>query len=127
MYINHKAENNIKNKTFYKAVIHAFTGIYYCMFQERNIRIQLTVAIAVIITAANFNVSNTEWIAVLFSIALVLCMEMLNTAIEKLCDTVEQAYHPSIKIVKDVSAGAVLFASLISSTIGLIIFIPKIL
>jgi diacylglycerol kinase len=51
---------------------------------------------------------------------------MINSALEKLCDTVQPTYHPVIKIVKDVSAGAVLFASIISVAIAAIIFLPKI-
>jgi diacylglycerol kinase len=51
---------------------------------------------------------------------------MINSALEHLCNLVQRDYHPLVKKIKDVSAGAVLVASIISVVIGLIIFIPKI-
>ena len=52
---------------------------------------------------------------------------MINTAIENLCNVVQEEYHPIIKIVKDVAAAAVMWAAIISIIIGIIIFSPKIL
>ena len=68
-----------------------------------------------------------EWIAIGFCIAFVIAMEMLNTAIEKLCDVVHQEVHPGIKKVKDIAAGAVLISAIFSLITGLIIFLPKII
>jgi diacylglycerol kinase len=56
----------------------------------------------------------------------VLALEIINTAIEKLSDIVNASIHPVIKQVKDLSAGAVLLASIMSFIIGCIIFLPKI-
>ena len=50
--------------------------------------------------------------------------EMLNSAIEKLCDVVEPNKHTQIKIVKDISAAAVLLASIFSVVVGIIILGP---
>jgi len=67
-----------------------------------------------------------EWIVVLLCICAVLGLEMINSALEHLCNLVQRDYHPLVKKIKDVSAGAVLIASIISVVIGFIIFIPKI-
>jgi undecaprenol kinase len=56
-----------------------------------------------------------------------LAMEMVNTAIEKLSDVVQEAFHPAIKKVKDIAAGAVLAAATGSFFIGAVIFLPKII
>ena len=61
-----------------------------------------------------------------FVLRAVIGLEMINSALEHLCNHVHKDYHPSIKIIKDVAAGAVLFASIVSTVVGLIIFIPKI-
>ena len=58
---------------------------------------------------------------------LVLILELINTAIEHLCDIVTKEIHPAIKIIKDVSAAAVLLAAAGSVVTGLIIFTPKII
>ena len=73
-----------------------------------------------------FHISPAEWTITGASIAIVLSAEMLNTAIEKLCDLVQPEVHPQIKIIKDLAAAAVLWLSIGSAIAGLVIFLPKI-
>ena len=56
---------------------------------------------------------------------LVVAVEGLNTAIEKIADFIHPDYHKKIGVIKDVSAGAVTFAAVIAAIIGGIIYIPK--
>jgi len=86
----------------------------------------LGIAIIVIIISVCLGVNKGEWMVILLCIALVIGLEMLNSAIEKLCDAVHPEIHPFIKYTKDIAAGAVLWACIISGIIGAIIFIPKI-
>jgi diacylglycerol kinase len=117
-----------KNKqTFLKAVINAFNGLFHFLLHERNGKIQLSVAILTVIAAIFFKVSASEWLLILFCIAIVISLEILNSAVEKLCDMVEANYHPVIKTIKDIAAGAVLWSAIISAIIGCIIFLPKII
>jgi diacylglycerol kinase len=111
------------NKTFATA----FNGIRYFFTTERNGKIQLAVAVFTILTGLYLQLSAVDWIFILFCIAVVIGFEILNCALEHLCNLVHKGYHPAIKIIKDVAAGAVLFVSAISVVIGLMIFIPKIL
>jgi len=67
-----------------------------------------------------------EWLFIILCSTLVLMLEMINTAIEQLCDLVTMEDHPLIKTIKDVSAAAVLLAAAASVATGLIIFLPKI-
>ncbi len=78
-------------------------------------------------TAAGFyfEISNTEWILQILAIGLVLGIEGLNTAIEKMADFVQPEYDEKIGFIKDISAGAVMLVSVAASVIGLIIYIPK--
>ena len=71
-------------------------------------------------------IGTNEWIAILFCSALVLGLEMINTAIEKLSNVVSTSIRPDIKIIKDMAAGAVLLVSIISLIIACIIFFPKV-
>ena len=80
----------------------------------------------VIVSGFALKVSVTEWMILLSCIGLVVSLEMVNSTIEKICDHVNPHIHPSIKIIKDIAAGAVLWSALISAIIGLIIFLPKI-
>ena len=110
-----------------KTFINAFNGLKYFFKKERNGKIQAGVSVAVVIAGLYLHLSTIEWIITLFSICLVLTLELINSALEHLCNLVHSEYHPVIKIIKDVAAGAVLLASVISVIIGLIIFLPKIL
>lgn len=111
---------------FLKSVIYAWQGIKYCFNSEKNFRIQLAVTLITLLAAILLKISAGEWVAVLICIALVLGLEMVNSAIEKLCNIVTESIHPVIKQVKDIAAGAVFLVSIISFITGCIIFIPKI-
>src|SRR4051812_8908937 len=119
--------SSIYRQALNKTLTTAFNGLQYFFKTERNGKIQAGVALFTLLTAFYLRLSSTEWIFMLLCIGSVIGLEMLNSALEHLCNHVHKEYHPSIKIIKDVSAGAVLFASAISVIIGLIIFVPKIL
>ncbi len=104
----------------------AFNGIRLFFWNERNGKIQLAVSILVIIASAVLQISPVEWMFVCICIGMVILSEILNSAVEKICDLISESYHPAIKIIKDISAAAVLWAAILSVIIGCIIFIPKI-
>lgn len=110
--------------TFAESKKHAIKGIKLIIKNERNFRIQIAVAIMVIIFGFLLQVSHRDWIAVAFLIALVLISEAFNSVIEAVCDTVSKDYRVNIKYAKDVSAGAVLVSAVLSVILGLIIFVP---
>lgn len=113
-------------QNFLKGFVYACNGLMSFFRYERNGKVQLCVAIIVVAFGWWFRLPKVEWLVVLVCIAVVLSLEMMNSAIEKLCNLVQPAYHPVIKTIKDISAGAVLWVSIISAIAGLIIFLPKI-
>ena len=104
---------------------YAWAGLKYCFASQLNFRLHLLFAVAAIGCGFALQVSNLEWLVIAGCIATVLSLEMLNTAIEKLCDLVHPGPHPQVKIIKDVAAAAVLVAATGSAVAGLIIFVPK--
>ena len=111
-------------KTFFNAVLFALQGMKQFFSRDRNGQIQMVIGITAIILGFTVSLSSYQWLLVLFCIGLVISLEMINSAIERFCDLVTTDFHPGIKIIKDVAAGAVLVASITSLIIGLIIFIP---
>jgi diacylglycerol kinase len=111
--------------SFLKGFVYAFNGLVVFFRHERNGRIQLLLAFAALLLSWKLKISAAEWMVILACIASVLSFEMINSAIEKLCNLVHPKYHPAIKTIKDVAAGAVLFVAILSAIIGAIIFIPK--
>ena len=111
-------------KKFFNAVLFALQGIKQFFSRDRNGRIQLVIGIIAITLGFTVSLTAYQWLLVLLCIGMVISLEMINSAIEKYCDLVTTDFHPGIKIIKDVAAGAVLVASIMSLIIGLIIFIP---
>lgn len=112
-----------QKQTIIQAFKNALRGWWYFFLHERNGKIQLVVAALTIVIAVGLGVTITEWLIILLCIALVIGGEMMNCAIEKLCDVVQEDYHPIIKIIKDVAAGVVLLFAFVSLIIGVIIFL----
>lgn len=116
----------MQQQTLLSSFANAFNGLFNFFIKDRNGRIELCVALLTTGTAAWLHATIGEWLCILLCIGAVLCLEMLNSALEKLCDVVHKEYHPAIRFVKDVAAGSVLLASLVSFIIACIIFLPKI-
>jgi diacylglycerol kinase len=104
---------------------YAFQGIFSFFQTGQNARIHLLAAVCAITAGFVFKISVSEWCFIIFAIALVFFAEAINTAIEKLANQLSTEYHENIKLIKDISAGAVLFCAIAALIIGLIIFLPK--
>src|SRR5437868_13353920 len=76
------------------AFYHAFKGLHNFFLRERNGKIQLLIGCTIVATAFAFKISPIEWVIILLCIGLVLALEMINSAIEKLCDFVHRDFHP---------------------------------
>ena len=107
--------------------IHAAGGIGHAFRKEANFRIHVLAMALVVALGVALHISATEWLFVAGCSMLVLSMELMNTAIENLCDLISTEYHPLIKIIKDVAAAAVLMSAIGSVVTGSIIFFPKII
>ncbi|OJX41445.1 MAG: hypothetical protein BGO78_01565 [Chloroflexi bacterium 44-23] len=105
----------------------AFRGIFSLIRLEKNAFIHLIATIVVILVSFWLHIALYEWLWIILSITLVWLTELFNTAIEKLCDLINSETHPQIKIIKDLSAGAVLVSALFAVFTALIIFLPRII
>ncbi len=112
---------------FSVSVGHAIDGIEYAVNHERNVKIEMLFGILVSIAGFLFHISIFEWLVILLTIAMVITLEFINTAIERVVDLVTTDYKELAKSAKDVAAGAVLFMSLFSVIIGIVIFLPKVI
>ena len=102
----------------------AFVGLWYALRTQRNTRIHLSIAAAVVAVGLCLNLSHVQWAVLTLTIGFVLVSEMLNTVAETLVDLVSPGYHPLAKVVKDVTAGAVLLTAIISVVVGLLMLGP---
>lgn len=103
----------------------ALCGLWCLVREERNPRIQLAIAVGVIVLGFVFRIGLTEWALIVLSIGLVLTAETINTAIERAVDHASLERHPLAKQAKDLAAASVIIAVTTASIVGLIVFIPK--
>ena len=104
---------------------YAFKGLSYATSTQLNFKIHLIIAFVTVALGFYLNISTPEWCWIIACIALVLVVELLNTAIELLTDIVSPEFHVKAGYLKDVSAAAVLITAFLALIIGAIIFIPK--
>ncbi len=110
-----------------KSIGFAFKGALKLISTEHSIMVQFSIGIIMTIAGFYFNISNTEWMFQILGIGLVLSVEGLNTAVEKIADFVHPDFHQRIGFIKDIAAGAVFFAAITTIAIGLMIYLPKLL
>lgn len=106
---------------------YAFKGIGYAAATQLNFRIHLVAALLAIGLGFAVRLSINEWLWIILCIALVLILELVNTAIEALTDLASPGYHELAGHAKDVCAAAVVLAAAFAVITGLIIFLPKLL
>lgn len=117
----------MKTQALSKSFANAINGIFLFISHDRNGKIHMVIAAIVVIAGLFFRVNNIEWAILLLCISIVVGLEMINHAIENVCDVVHENLHPLVKTAKDVAAGAVLWSVIISVIIGVLIFLPKIM
>lgn len=108
-----------------KSFLNAFRGLSYCIRNERNIRIHLTIAILIFTFAFFFKLSNLEYAILTISVGLVIFCEIINTSIEALVNLSSPSYDSLARIAKDVAAGGVFLSSLVAIFVGIFLFAKK--
>lgn len=108
-----------------KGVSYASKGAWMLLKNEASIKVQAAIAILVTITGFYFEISSTEWILQTLTIALVMSIEGINSAIEEIADFIHPEQHSKIGYLKDIAAGAVFFTAIASIIVACIIYIPK--
>ncbi len=101
---------------------YAFNGLRKAWTGQLNLRIQSVVMAIAVVLGLYFKIRPWEWCTIIAIGAVVISLELINTAIENLTDLVTREQHPLAGKVKDISAAAVLVAAVASILIGIMIF-----
>jgi len=120
--MNSEASFLKKNLIAFKAAIN---GIAVALRSERNLRFHFFAVAAVSLLGALLGMTSLEWFIILILFAIVISMELINSAIESLCDLVQPEKDTQIGKIKDISAGAVLWTCFIALITAIILFVPK--
>jgi diacylglycerol kinase len=109
---------------FIRGFHYAFSGLWYAIRTQRNMRVHLLIALLAIILGILLHISAVEFAMIFVAITGVFIAEMFNTVFELCVDLASPTYHPLAKIAKDVAAGAVLLSAMLAVVIGLFVFVP---
>ena len=117
----------MRHSNFIESFNAAIEGFLYVMKMERNMRAHFILAILILLLGIYLNFTPLEITVLTITIVLVLVAEMINTAIELIVDiVVKEEFHPLARIIKDISAGAVLITAINAAIVGYILFSGKI-
>jgi diacylglycerol kinase len=105
----------------------AFDGLRYLVRTQRNFRIELFIGALAIAGAAFWRFDPREWGVLMLTIAMVLVLEAVNTAIEDAVTLASPSFNARARAAKDVSAAAVLIAAVASVAVGVALFGPRLL
>ncbi|MGD0767090.1 MAG: diacylglycerol kinase family protein [Tepidisphaeraceae bacterium] len=103
---------------------YAFSGLWHLLRTQRNARIEVAIGVAAGALGAWLRIGRVEWALLTTTMALVLILEGLNTAIESAVDLAMPQQHPLAKACKDLAAGMVLVAAIAAVAVGLLILGP---
>ena len=107
-----------------KGIIIAISGMFFLLKNEDSIKVQSLFFLLFIFLGYYFEITKNEWIIHIILIGFILTAEALNTVAEKICDFINPKYDDRIKLIKDISAGAVSFAVMSSLIVLIIIYYP---
>jgi len=102
-------------------------GVWHAVRTQRNMRVHLAAAAAVVAAGAVLRSGAVQWACVALASGMVLAAEIVNTVVEAMIDLHTQQFHPLAKVAKDGAAGAVLVTSLAAVGVAVAVFVPRLL
>jgi diacylglycerol kinase (ATP) len=121
-----RRQGAVSSRRFLRSFVFAAAGLAYLFRTQRNARVHLGLGAAACAVAGWVGAARAEWAVLVLTIAGVLVLEGLNTALEAIVDLASPRYHPLAKVAKDVAAGMVLIAAIAAVIIGLLILGPPV-
>ena len=105
-------------------MVYALKGAFKLITTEHSVMVQSSLAVLMTFAGFYVGINRYEWMMQILVFGLVLGIEGLNTAVEKIADFIHPDFHERIGFIKDIAAGAVFFAALTAIAIGCIIYFP---
>lgn len=111
-------------KQFIRSLKHAIDGLRFVASREQSFRLQIFVAIFVLVAVAVLDLAIWQKILLILLVCAVLVLEVINSIFERIADALKPRLNPVVKEVKDMMAGAVLLTAVTSAVVAAMIFWP---
>ena len=112
----------MRKPPIHKSFWNALTGVIWMLKTERNFQVEVLALLINIFLIVLLKVTELEAALILIVSFSVLSLEILNTAVEKICDIIQPEFDERIKIIKDIAAGSVFIMALTSVFVGILIY-----
>ncbi|HAO09323.1 MAG TPA: diacylglycerol kinase [Chryseobacterium sp.] len=112
----------MRKPPLHKSLRNAFRGVFLMMKHERNFQLEFAAFLVNVFLIFYLKLSSTDTILILMVSLGVLTTEILNTAIEKICDFIHPDFDHKIGFIKDISAGAVVLMAILSVIVGIMVY-----
>ena len=110
-----------------KSFSYAFAGLKVLLKEEHNSRIHAVAAVCAVTAGFLLDISNTEWVAIIIVIGMVISAEIVNSSLERTADFIKAERDDRKRDIKDLGAAAVLVCAITAAITGIIIFLPKLI
>ena len=118
---------DLNSKSIMNVIKYSLNGIKVYIQDGKSFIIYSFCAFLEVLFGFIFQISGLEWILVICMLCVILSVEVLNTAIENVCDALTKEYNPYIKAAKDCGSGATFIMFIVMCFLNIIIFVPKIM
>lgn len=115
---------NIKMRkpSLLRSITNAIRGLWMIFKSERNFQIEVFALLINIFLIFYFHLSTLDAVLIFMVSFMVLSAEIINTAIEKICDFIHPAFDKRIGFIKDIAAGAVTLMAILSVIVGILVY-----
>ena len=107
---------------FWRSFLFAVQGFRNAFRGERNIKVMLAIGACAVVAGFVLGLDLIEWALIALCCGVVICVELINPAIETVVDLVSPEFHPLAGRAKDVAAAAELVISVTAAVVGLLVY-----
>lgn len=119
-------EGERRQTSLLRSFNHAFQGLVYSARHQRNMRVHLVLAFAVLVASVFLNLSRLQLVVIFVAVAFVFITELINSAVEMVVDMITKEFDPRAKAAKDMAAGAVLVATVNALVVAYLVLVDRV-
>lgn len=112
-------------RKLHESFLHAFRGLGLSVHGERNFRVHIVAAFYVTVFALIGRATAAEAAILCVCFGLTMGAELMNTAIERLCDRQASGYDGFVRDAKDIAAAGVFVCATACAAVGVCVFIGE--
>lgn len=112
----------MRKPPFHRSFWNSIRGFFWMLKSERNFQLEIFGLLINLFLIVYLQLNLVDTALILIVSFAVLSMEIINTAIEKICDIIQPEYDERIKVIKDIAAAAVVLMAFAALSVGILVY-----